>query len=1683
MHVAICAIFRNEAPYLREWVEFHRLAGVEEFYLYQNRSEDDYMSAIGSYVAAGVVHLIDWPHQSPCQLQAYQDFISQHRGKPWWVAFLDCDEFLFSPCYATIGEALDAIAQPGWGAVGANWMCFGSGGAETQVPGLVTERFTMRPADSFAPNRHIKSIVRMDRVMSTHADPHFFQVEGGVFNENGVELECALSAQPAHAHLRINHYMTKSREEYLRRIARGRADIRAVRSPSEFDWYQAAEIGDRAIWRFLPKLRQRLQEPQAAPRIAVGTEPRVFSSYHDDHRGETVLVCGCGSSLPAIVAPERFTTIGVNDVGRIFDPDYLVVINPRSQFSGDRFRYVEESRAQAIFTQLDLGIAHRNVVRFQLGRRGGTEVNDGDSLPYTRNSPYVALCLALYMGARRIGLIGVDFTDHHFFAPTGRHPLAREINQINREYQALAECCSRLGVEVFNLGAESRITAFPKISPEEFARRSLVPAAAARAVSGGKVFFVNYRFLSCGEVFSDGLHSAAEDLGMQAAAAYWDDPSLEGKIEAFAPDLLFVVHGRKFAQRSKARKQRYRSAVWLLDEPYEVDETSRFAQIFDTVFLNDPSTLHRHKNAHYLPVCYDPALYHYRPGPRPHRAGFIGGGNPVRDAMLTELARRDLLSYIIGGPWKSAELRRVNTSLNIPAEETARYYRETKIVLNVFRTVHHFNREGIPAVSMNPRIYEALACGALVVSERRSEIEQLCPELPVFDQAGEMVSTVEGLLADPRRMEAIRKACIRRLAGHTYAQRLSSAFATATGIEAGDASTRLMAAHIPAAVPAAADVCPAPARTAPAIAGWIVDAACVEGSHDALTLRAYRKDAPGSETGLVSDASYSEVVLSFDVETQPGGTLLAKIRQAEQHNQASNSYHLLIAGANCYLARHDRIFHSFALAENAWHSVAFSCNRGKLRVLINGRVECEASDALLTSGYCFLGVKSGSARVRNPQIAVPEPEQQTEEPVKSEVRRYSLVHDSGIETGTPPVVSIVTTVYDRVDCLDACLRTVAALSLDRFEHIIVADAPPEPVVAQIRSLVEAQHPGGRRLSFALLSARANDLGVTPAATGLALARGKYVCFLSDDNGYRPEHFQRLVTALDEDENLGFAYSGCLYAGRFTLSFAPPARGRIDLGQPLFRRELFERHGVTGLPFKGELWDWQMIEKFLQNGVRWRHFREPTFIFRLAKYPHLIPPRNGAPTQNRGAQRNSLPHKRQELQTVPPIRQAVPRAPAAIPATGPLAFTATPRRNLIYHIWPARGEMWRWNIDQLKQRIDLFNGLRLISIVHDDRTDHPDEVKASLAGHGCEFLVLPNHPSGESNTFPAMLRRVASQDINEVTFYAHAKGVRHEAEVGPTLRRWVEMSYSAGLDDWDQVRAQLELFALTGSFRRRGRFDVHHRLCDWHYHGTFFWLRHARVFAKDCFDVPQIYHGVEAWPGHHFTHAQSGCILFDNVQITALSEDFWKRGEVELKRWEAAQAASACAPEPNRAFAFDGCEQTLIHQPPEEFEWFLSRLATTLSRSVLVIGSRRGEVEWHIARRFQKLGREIQITTVHSSPSTETLACIEYARRRYGRQISVVERRPHARDLAITHADAVFIDERSYLESSRDFLLAQSLNPRMVAICGIADSEFHARTRCGVPRLWAQVRPLHATGELVATDWGGMGIVRMNGRNF
>ncbi len=130
-----------------------------------------------------------------------------------------------------------------------------------------------------------------------------------------------------------------------------------------------------------------------------------LSSFRNLHKHQTIIVCGCGESLRAITKRPNCITIGVNDIGRLFTPNYLLVCDYQYCFDSERWDYVNYSLAQYCFTPLPyLQLTHKCVVRFPCGTYAGTDLSSHKPLHYADTSLYMALCLAAYMGGNPIGV-------------------------------------------------------------------------------------------------------------------------------------------------------------------------------------------------------------------------------------------------------------------------------------------------------------------------------------------------------------------------------------------------------------------------------------------------------------------------------------------------------------------------------------------------------------------------------------------------------------------------------------------------------------------------------------------------------------------------------------------------------------------------------------------------------------------------------------------------------------------------------------------------------------------------------------------------------------------------------------------------------------------------------------------------------------------------------------------------------------------------------------------------------------------------------------------------------------------------------------------------------------------------------------------------------------------------------
>jgi hypothetical protein len=198
-----------------------------------------------------------------------------------------------------------------------------------------------------------------------------------------------------------------------------------------------------------------------------------FDAFKNYHLNECLIVCGLGQSLRSFRPPDGIATIGVNDIGRLFHPTYLLNVNHRSQYKGDRYSYIENTQAKYLFTQQpreNPGVKIP-IVEFEIQKKGGGVEIEDNRLPHFRNSPYMGVALAGFMGAARIGIIGVDFTENHFWLQDGKHRLECELESIDAHYGALAaHLYQSQGTRVFNLSTISRLTSIPRITFDDFAR-------------------------------------------------------------------------------------------------------------------------------------------------------------------------------------------------------------------------------------------------------------------------------------------------------------------------------------------------------------------------------------------------------------------------------------------------------------------------------------------------------------------------------------------------------------------------------------------------------------------------------------------------------------------------------------------------------------------------------------------------------------------------------------------------------------------------------------------------------------------------------------------------------------------------------------------------------------------------------------------------------------------------------------------------------------------------------------------------------------------------------------------------------------------------------------------------------------------------------------------------------------
>ena len=219
------AIIKNEGPYLKEWIEYHCIVGVEKFIIYDNESNDNTMEILQPYIDNNIVHYTWFPGYK-MQYKATNHAIKKWRNRIKYIAMIDADEFIVPVQNDTImdvindAESTAKLNKKRFIGLVIKWVNYGFCGHYSKPAGLITENY--KKSDGIS--KCHKTIINPQMVMHYQVHDGTYLLNDFGIDENGEEVTGFVEPSKATVNkIRINHYWTKSYEEFKIKHSRGDA--------------------------------------------------------------------------------------------------------------------------------------------------------------------------------------------------------------------------------------------------------------------------------------------------------------------------------------------------------------------------------------------------------------------------------------------------------------------------------------------------------------------------------------------------------------------------------------------------------------------------------------------------------------------------------------------------------------------------------------------------------------------------------------------------------------------------------------------------------------------------------------------------------------------------------------------------------------------------------------------------------------------------------------------------------------------------------------------------------------------------------------------------------------------------------------------------------------------------------------------------------------------------------------------------------------------------------------------------------------------------------------------------------------------------------------------------------------------------------------------------------------------
>ena len=224
--LSIVTAVRDENDYIEEWISYHvENMGVEHFYIYDNESEislKEYLERV-KFKYLDKITIIEWVTSEHTQQDTCNDWLKNYGSESKWFICMDVDEFIsLKEKSKTLLEFLEENSD--YASIKCLWKHYTASGQEKKTDKAVTERFTQET--DWGDEKHGGKLFAQSNRIS-----HFISYVPQVRLQTQ-KLEH--DSEKVTNFFQLNHYITKSYEEWVEKIARGSVNPNYLRKYQEF---------------------------------------------------------------------------------------------------------------------------------------------------------------------------------------------------------------------------------------------------------------------------------------------------------------------------------------------------------------------------------------------------------------------------------------------------------------------------------------------------------------------------------------------------------------------------------------------------------------------------------------------------------------------------------------------------------------------------------------------------------------------------------------------------------------------------------------------------------------------------------------------------------------------------------------------------------------------------------------------------------------------------------------------------------------------------------------------------------------------------------------------------------------------------------------------------------------------------------------------------------------------------------------------------------------------------------------------------------------------------------------------------------------------------------------------------------------------------------------------------------